>query len=59
VAAACSIRHYRFQCSAVFGIEAEHSWQCLDTISLFVSPNLFRKGNIAWINIEQINTERL
>src|SRR6266480_5053994 len=25
----------------------------------FVSPSLFRKGNIAWINIEQIDAERL
>jgi hypothetical protein len=24
-------------------------WQCLHTIPLFLSPSLFRKGNVAWI----------
>jgi hypothetical protein len=28
-------------------------------VTLSVSPSLFRKRNIAWINIEQINVERL
>jgi len=51
----------RFNISTNYDSEAK----CLDAtpfsspISLFVSLSLFRKGNIAWINIEQMNAERL